>query len=327
MTSIDTTLAADTTSTSTADTATVARMRSLGWGIEIETVGRSREVVAMAVAKALGLPADAARCYDFGHGDWQVVQADGRVWKVMHDGSLSMGGAEIVSPILRGTGEIELIQAIIREVRAAGAKSSAADNCGIHVHIGAEGLDGQGVSRLAKIVSKFEPMATDALQIAAERSSYCKAIPQAFIAGLKPKMTKDQVSALWYRTAPNASYPTRYDHSRYHGCNLNSYFYRGTVEFRWFNGSLHAGEVKAYVQLCLALVARAETSKSASATPIKLGGMSPKARMGNYIWMTLQLRGAEWSTLRTHLTKHLSNAKPTKAPQAGEVAPAEVAVA
>jgi len=35
--------------------------------------------------------------------------------------------------------------------------------------------------------------------------------------------------------------------SRYHGLNFNSYFYRRTIEFRYFEGTTHAGKVKAYV--------------------------------------------------------------------------------
>ena len=35
----------------------------------------------------------------------------------------------------------------------------------------------------------------------------------------------------------------------------NSLFFRGTIELRYFNGTLHAGEVKAYVQLALAMAA------------------------------------------------------------------------
>ena len=38
----------------------------------------------------------------------------------------------------------------------------------------------------------------------------------------------------------------------------------GTIELRYFNGTLHAGEVKAYVQLALAMAAKALSSKAAS---------------------------------------------------------------
>jgi hypothetical protein len=47
--------------------------------------------------------------------------------------------------------------------------------------------------------------------------------------------------------------------------NLHNIWYRGTVEFRWFNSTLHAGKVKAYVQFVLALAAKAIKARSASA--------------------------------------------------------------
>lgn len=304
------------------DPAVLADMQSRTWGIEIETVGASRQVVAKAVARALdasglggelGCAVYAER--GFGGADtWKVRQGDGREWTVMRDGSLptvgagDVGGAEIVSPIMVGLGEIEALQAIIREVRGTGAKSASEHNCGIHVHVGAKDMNAWDVVKLARIASKVEPMLTDALRIDPRRGEYCKPVPVAFAEGATSAMSAEEVKALWYRTA-GGSYVSRYDRSRYHGVNLNSYFFRGTVEFRYFNGTLHAGEVKAYVQLGLALAARAKTAKTASAKVMGLGGMSPRARMMNYLWMTLGLRGEQWETLRLHLSKNLSTKK------------------
>jgi hypothetical protein len=42
---------------------------------------------------------------------------------------------------------------------------------------------------------------------------------------------------------------------------LTSLNERPTVEFRWFNGTLHAGRIKAYVQLCAHLAASALETK------------------------------------------------------------------
>lgn len=305
------------------DAAVLADMGSRTWGIEIETVGATRLAVARAVARALdasglggelGCEVYAQTGYN-GSDTWLVRMGDGRVWTVMRDGSLPQvaggeyGGAEIVSPIMKGLGEVEALQAVIREVRGTGAKSSSAHNCGIHVHVGAKDLSAWDVVKLGRIASKVEPMLTEALKIDESRLHYCKAIPQGFIQKATSEMSREKVQALWYREAGGSSV-SRYDASRYHGVNLNSYFYRGTVEFRYFNGTLHAGEVKAYVQLGLALAARAKTAKTASAKPMGLGGMSPRARMMNYIWMTLGLRGEQWETLRLHMGKNLSTKKP-----------------
>ena len=66
-------------------------------------------------------------------------------------------------------------------------------------------------------------------------------------------LTMDRIGEIWYRTKdwqPHAH--QHYDDSRYHALNLHAMFSKGTVEFRLFNSTLHAGEIKAYVNLCLA---------------------------------------------------------------------------
>ncbi len=72
------------------------------------------------------------------------------------------------------------------------------------------------------------------------------------------------------------------DFSRYHMLNLHSFFEGKGVEFRLFQfdnydpsrpvgrkGGLHAGQLKAYVQLCLAMNYRALHARSASFTPLQ----------------------------------------------------------
>jgi hypothetical protein len=44
--------------------------------------------------------------------------------------------------------------------------------------------------------------------------------------------------------------------------NLHNVWFRGTVEYRWFEGKLHAGQIKAYVQVALALSAKAIGAKA-----------------------------------------------------------------
>lgn len=105
--------------------------------------------------------------------------------------------------------------------------------------------------------------------------------------------------------------PSRYDSSRYHGLNLNSFFYRTTIEFRYFNGTLHAGEVKAYVQLVLGLAAKALTSKSGSS---KRRAFNPATAKYDFrvLLLGLGMVGDEFKTARLHLTKHLAGSSAWK---------------
>jgi len=65
----------------------------------------------------------------------------------------------------------------------------------------------------------------------------------------------EAVERIWYNGESRRD--QHYDDSRYHCLNLHSVFQKGTVEFRLFNGTLHAGKIKAYIQFCLAIGAQA----------------------------------------------------------------------
>lgn len=52
--------------------------------------------------------------------------------------------------------------------------------------------------------------------------------------------------------------------SRYHCLNLNSVFQKGTVELRLFNSTTHTGNIKACIQLCMAISAQALNQRCAS---------------------------------------------------------------
>jgi hypothetical protein len=62
---------------------------------------------------------------------------------------------------------------------------------------------------------------------------------------------------VWYRK-PSRELPQIFSHkynpTRYRGLNLHSFNYRGTVELRYWDGTLEAEDIKAWVILCLRLV-------------------------------------------------------------------------
>jgi Putative amidoligase enzyme len=299
-----------------------ATMKALTFGIEIETVGLGRLQLAEALRTALGGEVTAQGC------DYALLDGKGRTWKVVPDGSLSGAlNGEIVSPVL-GYDDIGDLQEAVRAVRKAGGRADA--SAGIHVHIGANRFDAKSVTNLVKTVHKQERLIEHALGIRPERlARYCRPIEPQFLAQLearRPKTLAD-VSAAWYGRA-NVR-PTRYDSSRYHGLNLNSLFFRGTIEFRYFNGSLHAGEVKAYVQFVLALAAKGLTGRAASSKRRAFDPGTAKYDFRVFL-LNLGLIGDEFKTARLHLTKHLAGsaawkgerrdrrARPVAAPAAGE---------
>ena len=282
----------------TTTTTTLATMKTLRFGIEIETVGASRASLAQAIHSVVGGALDT--------WDAKVTDRSGRIWRVVADGSLrSENGncGEIVSPILTYD-DIEELQQIIRAVRAANGRVN--ESCGIHLHVGSEMFDTKSLVNLIKFVAKQEQLLEHALQISPQRlARYCRSIDPAFLARIEAKTPKtmEELRDAWYGYA-NAQ-PSRYDSSRYRTLNLNSHFFRGTVEVRAFNGTLHAGEIKAYIQLVLAMAAYALTAKAASSKRRAFDPATAKYDL-RVLLLRLGMVGDEFKTARHHLTKHLA---------------------
>lgn len=284
-------------------------MKNQTFGIEIETTGIGRERTAKAIAAHFGTT---ARHIGLHLDDWKVPMPDGRHWTVERDGSVTAPSAEVVSPVCRYE-DIEMVQAVVRAIRAAGAKADR--SCGIHIHIGLGEHTPQSLRRLVNIVNAKEDLLTMALGITPERRErWCRPVEQRFLTELnrhKPA-TMDEFARIWYRQSGGTNSDWRacarqhYDYSRYHLLNLHAPFSTErpahTIEFRAFNATLHAGEIKAYIQLCLAISAQALSTKAASST--RLVTDNPKYTFRCWL-LRLGFIGDEFSTAREHLLKKL----------------------
>ena len=268
---------------------------------ELEFTGLTREAAAKIIANYFG--------HDFiwgGCTGWEIEDNQRRTWKVVNDSSIRIDGGnacELVTPILTWA-DIETLQEIVRELRKAGAKVN--ETCGLHVHIGAQGLTAQAIRNLVNNVASHEDLLYKALAVHENRKRYCKPTDKNFLNRLNAKKpaTLDELGAIWYGTE---NFPTyHYHESRYTILNLHAVFTKGTVEFRIFNGTLHAGEVKTAIQLCCALVAQAKAAKRTIYRPIQ----AENEKFAMRTWLTrnqgLNLNGTEFETLRFHLTKNLS---------------------
>ena len=93
--------------------------------------------------------------------------------------------------------------------------------------------------------------------------------------------------------------------------NLHATFTKGTVEFRLFQfdapsgdkqNGLHAGQLKSYIQLCLALSEMAKIVRTAS--PKEQQKENPKYAMRTWL-LRLGFIGEEFATARELLTRNL----------------------
>ena len=271
-------------------------MKNQNFGVEIELTNISRETASRVIAEYYGT--QAVNC--------TAKDRKGRIWKAVYDSSISgHETAEVVTPILQYE-DIEDLQEIVRRLRKAGAKADS--SCGIHIHVGAERHTPKTLRNLVNIIASKQDMIYRALDIAPNRAErYCKKLEGTLIDEInrqKPE-TSEKLADVWYR-GYHGSRNAHYNSSRYHGLNLHAVFTKGTVEFRLFNGTTHAGKIKAYIQFCLAVNHQALTQKYAS----------PKATISDneaYTFRTWLLRlgfiGDEFKTARTHLLANFTGDK------------------
>lgn len=287
-------------------------MRTQRFGIEIELTGITREEAAKVIAEYFGTESYYIGTYYKTYG---AKDRKGREWKATFDSSIvaqkkirrqvtSAGDeykCEIVSPILTYD-DIPDLQEIIRQLRHKGAFAS--EKCGIHIHVDASRYTPQTLRNMVNIIASKEDILYRALQIDPARLYYCKKVNEKLIETINKKKTKTmgQLKDLWYAEDPNGDRNKHYNSTRYHGLNLHATFTKGTVEFRLFNSTTHAGEIKAYIQFCLAVSHQALTQKSAS--PRRT--VTDNEKYAFRCWMLrLGLIGDEFKTCRLHFLKHL----------------------
>ncbi len=296
----------------------VEEMKKQTIGVEVEMNNIARDKAAKIAAKFFGTGRYENTAARNGYSTWSAWDADDREWKFQKDVSIAGPDSEkceLVTPILTYA-DMELLQELIRQLRHAGAKSDATRGCGIHCHIGANGHTPQTLRNLANIMAGHESLLADALNLDRGRMNrYCRTVEPGFLEQLnrkKPK-TMAQLADIWY-TSNGANYGRthHYNDSRYHMLNYHATFTHGTIEFRLFQfdapadgkqNGLHAGQLKSYIQLCLALSQMAKEVRTAS--PKEQQKENPKYAMRTWL-LRLGFIGDEFKTAREILTKRLA---------------------
>ena len=286
-------------------------MRTQRFGIEIEMTGITRKKAAEVIAEYFGTESFYLGTYYKTYG---AKDRQGRTWKATYDSSIiaqkkSRGRTvqaadeykcEIVSPILT-YGDMADLQEVVRRLRHSGAFVNS--QCGIHIHVDASRYTPQTLRNLVNIIASKEDILYKALRIDPARLRWCQKTNEKLIEAInrrKPQ-TMEALKDIWYAGSTRGR-DEHYNDTRYHGLNLHSTFTKGTVEFRLFNSTTHAGEIKAYIQFCLAVSHQALTQKKASARKT----VTDNEKYAFRCWMLrLGLSGDEFKTCRLHFLKHL----------------------
>jgi hypothetical protein len=313
--------------------AQIAAMKQQTFGTEVEMNNITRQKAAEIAAKFFGTGRFEYTAARNGYMTWSAYDQTGREWMFCRDSSIHGPDdekCELVTPILQ-YGDMEMLQGLIRTLRKAGAKSCPSRGCGVHVHVGLNGLDGRNhdartLRNLVNIMAAHESQIGRAIGISHYRtSSYCRVINPTFLKTVNQKkpQTMREMADIWYSSQGYSSgfrRTSHYNDTRYHMLNLHpgmawilgSHDHaKPTVEFRLFQfdeetaeskGGLHAGKLKAYIQLCLAMSEMAKEVKYASPKPQQ----TENEKYAMRCWMLrLGFIGEEFETARDLLLRNM----------------------
>lgn len=294
-------------------------LKNQKFGVEVEFTGITRAMAAKAVAEVLNstVTGPDSTCYH----TRKIKDNKRRVWKIMRDSSITpvkkTGNdpideyrVEFVTPPLKYD-DIETLQTIIRKFRELGGIPHS--SCGIHIHVDGANHTATSLRRLVNFCYSRQEIIYDALSVGNRKNRWCKPVSEDLLRTMKKEkeIQTSDIEKIWYSSA-NDNYYGGIDHShynvtRYHALNLHSFFQKGTVEFRLFNSTLHAGKIKSYVQFILALSAWAIESNDKIVFRSMSGYTAEKkiTLMYNILTKRLGLYGEEFKTCRLHMMKKL----------------------
>ncbi len=156
---------------------------------------------------------------------------------------------------------------VVRALKRKGARVSY--RTGLHIHVGIKDFTPAQVKNLVRIFYKQEELILKAAGTQAARiQRYTQKTDHAFVEKIcrMTNPTMEKINAAWFGTY--TADPYHYDPHRYRALNLNNlwgYSAKGTAEMRFFEATLHAGELRANILLALQIALKAKSAKAASA--------------------------------------------------------------
>ena len=207
-------------------------------------------------------------------------------WNAQSDSSIQCErgyvGIEFVSPKLQGEDGLAQVEKVCEWLNSIGAKVNK--STGLHVHCGVDKLDAAALARLIALVSYYEKaLYASTGTRSREQGHYCQTIKAKY----RPVAQAKKADSSVFSRMINGS------HDRYYILNLVPLAsgLRQAVEFRVFSGSTNATKIKAYIQLCIALICRAADSTKM----VKWDAPTTKAKR-------YEGKGMGYATLHTLLT-------------------------
>ena len=175
---------------------------------------------------------------------------------VLDDTIKGAGGSELVSPILSGTRGLAQVYEALRLLKEF-PEIQVNETCGFHVHHGVdpEKFGNRELFELLRIVAIFENYIYQLLPEDRRQTETCRPLEIDLYKWFRRNGSERKtpvVKNLWYskenRDDPQAPRHRKMHPTRYHGLNLHSYWYRNTIEFRYYPSVLaHPEELMQWI--------------------------------------------------------------------------------
>ena len=259
-----------------------------------------------------------SRVYD----PWEVPDQEGKKWRFVYDASIlpthpsgleransstrHLYHVEMNSPVLEYS-EMKKLQQVVRALRQAGAVVNS--SCGMHVHVDAANHTPQSLKNALTIMYSKEDILFKALKVNENRvQRWCQKVREPMLEKIRKmptNLTMEQLKQQWYGGTDESR--IHYSWTRYYALNLHSVFYRGTLEWRCFESTLHAGKVRANITLALAISAQAINQKKTVMRKTEISE-NPAFTFRTFL-LRLGLIGTEYKNVRAHLLENLPGDK------------------
>lgn len=177
-----------------------------------------------------------------------------RIHAVVTDGSLTDHGMEVLTTPSAGRQLIHTAEAVTKNLRMMGWEDTMA--CGAHAHVNFPSKDEKYIRRMIKMAYKLEPFIHERINPNRRNGRYCHDIRDRF-SGYD--LDNEAVEYIIYGDEEtDGEWDDRkrdkYDDARYVGVNMHSIFFRGTVEFRYLEGTTDAKKLASFGLLYAGIV-------------------------------------------------------------------------
>lgn len=251
---------------------------------EVEIALRNAAPEATNIRKTSGYSTrTAAEQAFYPHRDYQLYNVEydlgGQSYKLSFgfDVSINPGkgyrGVEFKSPIMHTDLDTAVFNRVIDQLRGSAGLKATPNSSGIHVHIGADSLNSQELHRLIRLYGSVEDEVIKAFKTAETRKQY--ALPMS--KNLKKLLS--ETTELNRQKAINATGSNILtSQQKYRALNLRTLNSFGTIEFRLFNSSVNATQLRDITRFCQELVEMVKRGDDAIVLDlIAKGETNPKA--------------------------------------------------